>query len=134
MDSTGNSNIKLFCTLPDGTVMYYWIRAISDPRYGINGMGLYISRNSVQVAYIMPMAVDFASKTDVTFEAVVPFKNTYGQLICHCYIKDGRNYAGFLIHSLTDPSKILDQAPETAAPIGPTNYLKLTNVVIDRTD
>ncbi len=90
---------------------YYWCRTMIDPTWGISGF-LYIDTGNATY-YVTPTAINFVSSTDVILSApvTVGLYQQPGYLQAEFWTSGGFNYAGFVITSLLNPSKILDFSP-----------------------
>lgn len=108
---TSYVNGHVFTKPGDGNLDYYWIRALIDPVWGINGF-MYISAGD-NFYYVVPTDVEFVTNTDVIVSAPVLLVDnvTPGYLQAEFWSSGGVNYAGYVVTSLFDPTVILDYSP-----------------------
>lgn len=94
--------------------VYYWVRLLIDPTYGMNGF-VYVIQGS-KTYYVLPDTVNFLSLNDVVIAATCPsgiltvvFDNTGGKLM-----------AGYHV---TNDDKTIDSSPMSQGMVG--DYIRL---------
>lgn len=90
---------------------YYWIRAVSDPQWGMSGF-LYVAGGK-QTYYLLPLEIDIISPTEAIVSAIVKVGGVDGKLEIDLSNTGGILSAGYEVISIADPSVVLDSADIT---------------------